>query len=156
MEYKIELFNPKEVPDEFWDSYFEFIHHNHDENNPEEPYPDREGLIQRQKADIPDYYVRRWLAFDEEGKVIGLAGFGNPEESSSGYEENKHIANINLMVRSDYRRKGIGTELLKTTLQEAKNRSCTIAEMGSDHDHGKAFLRSLGGQVAIEGAENRL
>ena len=35
MEYKIIEFEPKEVPDEFWEGYFEFTETNHMEMNPD-------------------------------------------------------------------------------------------------------------------------
>ena len=89
MEYKIIDYEPKEVPDEFWEGYFEFIEANHREMNPVDPLPDRQGLIQRQKADLIDFYAKRLLAMTPDEKIIGWAGFGYTKESSSDYEENK-------------------------------------------------------------------
>jgi len=156
MEYKIIEFKPKEVPDEFWDNYFEFIHANHREMNPDDPFPNREGLIQRQKTDIPDFFVKRLLAITPEDKIIGWAGFGYQEETASDYEENKHIAQLNIVVQKDYRRKGIGTEFLKLIAKEIHEAGRSTIECGSDHDAGRAFLDSYGAQMTIEGAENRL
>jgi RimJ/RimL family protein N-acetyltransferase len=156
MEYKIIEFEPKEVPDEFWDGYFEYIKANHMEMNPDDPLPNREGLIQRQKADIPDYYVKRLLAITPQEKIIGWAGFGVDKETSSEYEKNKHIARLNIVVLKDYRRNGIGTEFLKYTVKEIQSLNRTIIECGSDHEAGKAFLKHYGAEMTIEGAENRL
>ena len=91
MKFRVEEFNPKEVPDEFWEGYFEFNEANFKEMNPDDPLPNREGVIQRQKTDYPDYYVKRLLAITPEEKIIGWAAFGTSEETSSNYEENKHI-----------------------------------------------------------------
>lgn len=156
LEYEIIEFKPKEVPDEFWDGYFEFINANSKEMNPDDPLPNREGLIQRQKADIPDYFVKRMLAITPEDKIIGWAGFGFPEETSPEYETNKHIAQVNIVVLKEFRRKGIGTEFLKLAVKEIHDSGQTVIEVGSDHEAGLAFLKHYGAELTIEGAENRL
>ena len=71
MEYKIVEFKPKEAPDEFWERYFEFTETNQKEMNPDDPLPDREGTIQRQKADFVDFYVKRLLAITPDDKIVG-------------------------------------------------------------------------------------
>ncbi len=156
MEYRIIEFKPKEVSDEFWDRYFEYIETNHMEMHPDDPLPNREGVIQRQKADIPDFYVKRLLAITPDNKIIGWAGFGFSEETASDYEENKHIARLHIVVLKDYRRKGIGTDFLKYAVKEIQSLNKTVIECGSDHEAGKAFLKHYGAEMTIEGAENRL
>ena len=76
MNYKIEEFKPKEAPDDFWESYFEFTETSFRSRNPGDPLPNREAGSQRQKADIPNYHVKRWLVFNPENKIIGWGGFG--------------------------------------------------------------------------------
>ena len=156
MDYKIIEFEPKEAPDDFWDDYFQFTEANFRYHNPDDPLPNREAIIQRQKADIPDFHVKRWLVITPEGKIIAWAGFGAVKESSSDYEENKHLASINIAVLHDYQRKGIGTELLKFLVNETQSLGRTVIETGSDTDSGRAFLKHFGAQLTIEGAENRL
>ncbi|MCG3225658.1 MAG: GNAT family N-acetyltransferase [Candidatus Heimdallarchaeota archaeon] len=156
MEYKIVEFKPKEAPDEFWERYFEFTETNQKEMNPDDPLPDREGTIQRQKADFVDFYVKRLLAITPDDKIVGWAGFGFSEETSSDYEENKHIAQMNIVVLKDYRHKGIGTEFMKQAVKEIHTAEKTIIEVGSDHEAGRAFLKHYGAKMTIEGAENRL
>jgi GNAT superfamily N-acetyltransferase len=156
MKFRIEEFKPKDVPDEFWEGYFEFTDANHREMNPDDPFPDKEAMIQRQKADFPDYTVKRWLAFTPEDKIVGWAGFGASQETASDHEENKHIAQINIVVLKDYRRKSIGTELLKTAVKEVLALNRTTIETGTNHDAGAAFLKHYGAQLTIEGSENRL
>ena len=36
MENRIEEYEPKEVPDDFWEGYFEFIETNHRYHNPDD------------------------------------------------------------------------------------------------------------------------
>lgn len=62
VKYKIIEFNPKEAPDDFWESYFEFTEANFRYHYPDDSMLNREAVIQRQKANIPNYYVKRWLA----------------------------------------------------------------------------------------------
>ena len=156
MEYKIIEFKPKEVPDEFWEGYFEFTEATSKEMNPDDPLPDREGIIQRQKADFIDFYAKRFLAITPDDKIIGWAGYGYTEKTASDYEENKHIAQLNILVRKEYRRKGLGTEFLKIAIKEINDAGKTTVEVGSDHQAGKAFLKYYGATMTIEGAENRL
>ncbi len=156
MDYQIIEFEPKEAPEDFWDGYFQFTEANFKYHNPNDPLPSREATIQRQKADIPDFHVKRWLVITPEGKIIAWAGFGAVKESSSDYEENKHLASINIIVLHDYQRKGIGTELLKVLFKETQSLGRTVIETGSNNDFGKAFLKHFGAQLTIEGSENRL
>jgi len=96
------------------------------------------------------------LVITPEGKIIAWAGFGAVKESSSEYEENKHLAFINIAVLHDYQRKGIGTELLKFLVNEIQSLGRTVIDTDSDTDSGRAFLKHFGAQLTIEGAENRL
>lgn len=156
MEYEINEFDPQKATDEFWEIYFEFTETNFRYHNPDDPLPNREGIIQRQKTEIPYYHVKRWLAITPENKVIAWAGFGAGVEGSSDYEENKHLCNMNIAVLADYVRKGIGTDLLKRVVQEAQILGKTTMEVSTDTDPGRAFLEHFGAQLAIEAAENRL
>ncbi len=156
MEYKIISFEPKEASEEFWVKYYEFIKANSNFQNPEDPVPNKEALIQRQKTDVPNYLIKRWLAITPKQEVIGWAGFGTAKDSSPDYEANKHLCNINLQVLHDHYRQGIGTELLKIVVQEAMAFNKTVIETGTEHDSGRAFLKHFGATHAIEAAENRL
>ncbi len=156
MEFKIEEYNPKEASDEFWETYFEFIEANFRFRNPDDPLPNREAVIQRQKADIPYYYVKRRLAITPENKIVGWAGFGAILDTSPEYEENKHLCQLNIAVLNDYQRKGIGTAFLKVLVKEAQSLNKTVIETGADHDSGRSFLKKYGAEFTIEGAENRL
>jgi len=156
MKFEIEEYNPKEVPDEFWEKYFEFMETNHKFHNQDDPLPNREAVIQRQKADIPNYYVKRMLAVTLENKIVGWAGFGSILDTSPEYEENKHLCQLNIAVLNDYQRKGIGTAFLKILVQEAQSLNKSVIETGADHDSGRSFLKKYGAEFTIEGAENRL
>ncbi len=156
MQYKIESFDPKTVPDEFWEPYFEFTETKFKEENPGDPLPDREGVIQCQKTDIPHFGVKRWLVYDDNGMVIGWAGFGAVRESSPEFETSGHTVGISITVHPDFRRQGIGTELLKILVSETETYGRSVIQLGADTESGKAFLSKHGATIAIEGAENRL
>ncbi len=156
MDYKIIEFNPKEASDDFWEIYFEFMETNFKHHNPDDPLPNREGVIQRQKTKAPYYHIKRWLAITPENKVIAWGGFGTVVEGSSDYEENKNLCSMNIAVLADYVRKGIGTDVLKRAVQEAQILGRTTIEVSTDNNPGRAFLDHFGAQLTIEGAENRL
>ncbi len=156
MEYEIKEFVPQDVSDDFWDIYFEFIFANSKYDNPDDPLPNKEAVIQRQKHQQVDYIVKRWIGVTPDNKVIAWAGFGTSAENASDYEQNKDKCNVAIRVHHDYYRKGIGTEMLKTLVYKAIEHKIRTIETGTNHDSGRAFLKHFGAQLTIEGAENRL
>ena len=156
MEFRVIEFDPNAVPDEFWDSYLEFIYANSLHDNPDDPLPDRESVIKRQKASHPVLIIKRWLAISPDNKIVGWGGFGTASEKTSDYEANKHICNMNIRIHHDYWRQGIGTEILKQITAEAVKRKISIMEMSADSENGRAFLKNFGAESTIEYAENRL
>jgi GNAT superfamily N-acetyltransferase len=156
MEFEVIEYDPNTVPDEFWDSYIEFTHANALHDNPDDPLPDRESVIKRQKTSHAIFIVKRWVAISPNNKIVGWGGFGTAREETSDYEANKHICTINIRVHHDYHRLGIGTELLKQITSEALKRKIKIMETGADSENGRAFLNNFGASLTIEYAENRL
>lgn len=156
MEFKIEEFKPKEVPDEFWEGYFEFTETNFRFHNPDDPLPNREAVIQRLKLDQPHYLSTRYLVKTPDDKIIGWGGFGATLDTSPEYETNKHLCNINIAILPDYWRQGLGTSLLTRLVEEAQTHGKSVIETGTNHDSGRAFLKKYGATLSIEGFENRL
>jgi len=156
MEYEIREFKPREVPDDFWKTYFEFTEANSRFQNPDDPLPDREAIIQRQKTEFPDFHYKRWLAWTPGGKVVGWAGFGATTQGSDDYEQNKHIGQFNIAVHPEFYREGIGTSFLKIIVKEAQAINRTVLNVGTSQDSGREFLQKHGGKKTLEGAESRL
>ena len=156
MDLKIEEFYPKKAPDEFWESYFEFNEAVFRHQHPDDPLPNREAVIQRQKTDMADFIVTRWLAYSPEGKIVGWAGSGVFSKTSPNYEQNKHIAQMNIVTHPEHYRKGIGTALLRVVAQHTHDLGRTTFEINTDYDSGRFFLEHYGGKLSLEGSENRL
>ncbi len=156
MDLKIEEFYPKKAPDEFWEIYFEYNEAVFRHQHPDDPLPNREAVIQRQKADMADFDVTRWLAYLPEGKIVGWSGSGVFSKTASSYEQNKHIAQMNIVTHPDYYRKGIGTALLKVVAQHAQDLGKTTFEVYTNYDSGRFFLERYGGKLSLEGSESRL
>lgn len=152
----IRPFNPKETSDDFWSSYFEFTEAISLEENPDDPLPNREQSIKNQKTDYPHFTTARWLAYNEEKKIVGWAGMGYHQTTASDFDQNGHLGQARVTVAKDFRRRGIGSQLLKQIIHRfLETGYVTLIQTGSDTPSGNAFCAFLGGAKTIEGAENR-
>jgi GNAT superfamily N-acetyltransferase len=156
MEFKIEEYNPKEVSEEFWDRLHEYETAYDKFHNPNDPPPNKEALIQRQKADRSHCYYMHCIALTSEDKIVGNCWFWAPSETSPEYEQNKHICWAGVYVLPDYCRQGIGTFLLEKVVKKAQAHDRTTIQTGTNHESGRAFLKKYGATFTIAGAENRL
>jgi hypothetical protein len=73
-------------------------------------------------------------------------------------EENTHLASFDIRVLSDYRRRGIGRELLQKILEATKevNRRLLMTESNDRIPGGEAFLKAIGAKKALEAHMNQL
>jgi len=80
-----------------------------------------------------------WLARDDDGEVRGWYLLTLPER------ENRHLADVNLVVAPSRRRAGLGTALLGHAADRARQVDRTLLTGHSEEDSaGAAFARSLG------------
>jgi GNAT superfamily N-acetyltransferase len=73
-------------------------------------------------------------------------------------EENKHMAQFQVEVLPEHRRRGLGTELLRRAVEVAERhgRRLLMAYTHSTVPDGEAFLRRIGGQAALAQHVNQL
>ncbi len=98
---------------------------------------------------LPDSVLRLLLDVDQErrmalvaqqadgpGEVVGLGSFGAVDDDS---------AEVGLVVRDDWQRQGVGTELAARVLQAAEDRGFHrfIALMSSDNEPMRKILRRI-------------
>ncbi len=82
-----------------------------------------------------------WLARDDDGEVRGWYLLTLPER------ENRHLADVNLVVAPSHRRAGLGTALAGHAADRARQAGRTLLTGHSDEfSAGTAFARSLGAQ----------
>jgi GNAT superfamily N-acetyltransferase len=158
-EFIIERFDPKAIPDETWDLYFQFSEAIHNETNPD---PDDPPLARKQSRIFietldPIEEHLRWAVWNEsKDRIIGTCSTRFSTQLDPGYEKNRDIAFFRLYVADGFRRQGIATALIREAVQEAVLRGVTILQTFATHETGTSFLEAIGGQMAIASAENWL
>jgi GNAT superfamily N-acetyltransferase len=111
---QIKFLDPKTTSDDLWDLLYSFFEKIWLEMNPDDPIPSKESTKKDILLPNPDFRNYRWLAYNEdETLILGYSRVSIYKKSSPAYEANKHIAFGLLFVDKEFRRLGIGTELLK-------------------------------------------
>ena len=148
--------------EETWDIYFRHIDDILLETSPEDPllsWGKRKPMIISDTSN-PFFRTYRFLLFLEEScrEAAGHAAVCLETPQSPSYQTNKHIGTVKLTVSKSHRRKGLGSELLKHVIAEAKIKEPSLTELviPSRLESGCHFLNRLGATVSIEMAENRL
>jgi mycothiol synthase len=73
-----------------------------------------------------------------------------------GYDTNKHLLWTECSVHRDHRRRGIGRTWIPLVLEIMDQHSHTTVGAESEEDSGHAFLKWIGAEAKLTGAENRL
>jgi len=88
--------------------------------------------------------------------IIALADLSYLNDKHPAYEENKHLAFLDVLVHKDYRRQGLARALLHHVVGELQHLDRKTVVVDTSHEIGKLVGKHFGGKVALEGAENRL
>lgn len=118
-------------------------------DDPPRPLPVLRTMLQS----VPAVWgVRWWLAW-RAGRVVGTA-----EVELSHTKENRHVAWFDLAVLPDYRRRGIGSALLRTVAKTAgeDGRRLLGTSTATTAPAGEAFVRELGAQAGLTQNINQL
>jgi|SRR5689334_2907051 len=92
----------------------------------------------------PDARVRRLVAVESNGEVVGVAG------AFPGSGWSSHVAELRVLVATDRRRRGIGRDLARGALVEALNLGCRQAyvEVVAEQESLVAMFQDLGFEPA--------
>jgi GNAT superfamily N-acetyltransferase len=88
--------------------------------------------------------------------MIGEFVFITFTESAKMFENNKHLAIVEISLLPEYRRKGIGRKLLVKAYRFAKESGKGVVILNTSEPSGRAFFKAIGAQEALASAENRL
>jgi GNAT superfamily N-acetyltransferase len=117
------------------------------------PIPLKESIQDLQN--IPPFVeVKMWCAWDaNQGGIIAHGNVGLLR-----MEENRHLAQFDLGVQPEYRRQGLGRQLLTLVTETVRsdNRRLLLAETVDRIPAGEAFMIRLGAQKGLEGHVNQL
>ncbi|NHJ84571.1 MAG: GNAT family N-acetyltransferase [Asgard group archaeon] len=126
------------------------------ERNKDDPKPHNEYRLKNFRSESPYLKEICWMVWLND-KVVGYAGITVKTKASPSYEDDKHIAFVNITLQKDHRRMGIGLELMKYIIAKAKEFGViTTFQVGASDESGFAFCEKLQGILAMESAENRL
>jgi mycothiol synthase len=150
----IRRFDPATIDDREMDAMYHFSRSIIAERSPEEPLPTPETFAARIRNVPPIADVTFWAVWNDAGKdVVARGSLIVPL-----MEGNEHVVQFEIMVLSDQRRKGIGTELLRIIADATHDvgRRLLVGGTESTLPAGSAFLRRVGAQAALEGQNNEL
>ena len=126
------------------------------EIDPDEPLLPRELRIKLTRNHNPHYPNISWI-MKENDKVIGYANIRLTGDEAPGYDRNKHIGRVEVIIHKDFRNKGFGDNMLKILLEESMNYSDLKNLFGwTSLDPGIEFCKKINGKLSSEGVENRL
>jgi GNAT superfamily N-acetyltransferase len=121
---------------------------------PDDPPIPLEESIQELKNLPPFVELKMWCAWDVSHREIIADGY----VGLLRMEENQHLAQIDITVQPEYRRQGLGRQLLAllTEAAHADNRRLLMTQTYDRIPAGEAFLMHLGAQKGLEGHVNQL
>ncbi|MHA2054868.1 MAG: GNAT family N-acetyltransferase [Candidatus Hodarchaeales archaeon] len=157
MNYNFEIFDPKIASEKLWEDFYS--HHTNiiKELFPDDPLQSKEMIMKSLSNPNPNFQMYRWVVRDKQNNmVIGLSKLECYKKGSPSYEANKNITFAELSVRKEYRRKGIGSELVRIMLKKAQEEEKEIFQSWGIPDISTGFFANLGGIVASKEEENRL
>ncbi len=157
MKHKFEIFSPKDASDVLWDKYYSHHIAIHQEIFPDDPLPSKEMIVKSILNTDPNYDVYRWIVLNSDNNtIIGSGKLEFHNTSSPAYEANKTNTFTELSVRKEYRRKGIGSGLVKFMLSKAQEEGKKIFQSWGLLGLSSGFFEYYGGVIASKEEESRL
>lgn len=148
------------APEELWKAYFDHADAIQREMDPDDPLLPREKrrLLIRSAFKVPYMNKAIYLALADGGEAAGFASVSVENEKSPSYPSNKHICNLTLSVLGKYRRKGLGTRLLRHITADLAVKEPAVTEFLTPVilEAGRLFFNRSGGTVSLEQSSNRL
>jgi mycothiol synthase len=116
-----------------------------------DPQSDREFLLHPH----PHWSTLRWMA-KAEGRVVGTARLSFQNENSPDWNHKHLLSNLVIAVDPAFRRRGIGTGLLKVAVAGARDQGIVTFRDGVDLASGIAFTRHFGAKMVVDRTISRL
>lgn len=145
--------NPADATDEQLRDLFAFDLVLHHERSPDDPPPVFEQMVASIR-NIPSFVRSQlWLVPDDRGGLLATANVAMLEMA-----ENAHLAQFDVAVHPDARRRGIGRTLLKEIVLAAETAGRRLLLTGSNDrvPAGAAFLERIGAEPGLESHTNQL
>jgi len=135
-----------DLSEEDWGAFFDLGESLFQETNPGEPFPDRTLRRHSLLNPHPLWQFYDWAAI-QEGRWLGHAGVYFMREDTEAPPENRTISQLELFVRPEERRQGIGSELFQVARHTACQSGKTAFLDSTSLEPGKNFLLHRGARV---------
>lgn len=147
--------DPSTASRDYWKRYHDYRRVRQTESRPDDPARPDEIEEQRMKHHNP-FSIEHRYEISSDGTMLSSFYGHTVKPGTPEYEPNKHLYWADFYVRPDHRRRGIGASWLPLTLELMERHGCTKVGMAVEEKAGHAFMRWLGADAGLEGAENRL
>jgi mycothiol synthase len=149
----INPFDPKTASDDDFARINQFRNTIRKERQPDDP----PTSVAHEKSDLqnvpPVVEAAHWTSEDRSGRIVGTAQTG-----VINMETNMHIGQFDVRVLPEYRRQGLGTELLRlvTEFVKGKGRNLLLGSTRSTIPAGEEFMRAAGFEAGLAAHVNEL
>jgi len=158
MSFEIIDFIPKEADEELLEAYFVYAETIFRETYSTDPLVPRD--LHRKLLLITktgEKVIRRLVRSSISGEIIGRLYLLIITEENTGFNENKHTAEVHINIIKEYNFDSIARELIKEAIREMKKYEyVTTADSCGYLVRQWKLWEGLGAKLALEGAENRL
>ncbi len=140
---------------DFWARYHVFRRLRHKERRPDDPITPDQVVEGEMKREDP-YEVHFRFEISKGDQMLSWFSAGATRPGAPGYDTNRHLLWADCSVHRDHRRRGIGRSWIPVVLEIMDRNGYTKLGVGTEEPSGHAFLKWLGAEAKLTGAENRL
>ena len=147
--------DPTTAGEDYWKRYHELRRVRQSESRPDDPVrPD--DLEEMRIKRVNPFQIEYRHEISSSGAMLSSFYGHTVKPDTAEYETNKHLFWADFYVHPAHRRRRIGASWLPVILALMDQRGCTKVGMGVEERPGHGFMKWLGAQPGLHGAENRL
>jgi len=147
--------DPRTAGPDFWARFHAYRRARHDEVRPGDPIDPDEVVEAKLKHD-DQFEIHHRYEVSAGDRMVSYFRCGIVKPGTPEYETNKHLFWADWSVHREHRRKGIGSSWIPLAIELMDRYGCSVFSSGAEEPSGHAFLRWLGAEEKMTGAENRL
>ncbi len=149
------LVDPKTASRDFWTRYHAYRRLRQKETRPDDPIRPDDQVEARMRRDDP-FEIVYLYEMQRDGQMWSWFKGSTLRPGTPEYDTNKQFFWVDCSVRKDVRRRGIATSWIPLVVDLLDRHGCTVLNVDTEQESGHAFLRWLGAEEKLTGAENRL
>lgn len=149
-------FAPKDAERDLWTRYHAYRRQRHAEQPHPDPLAADDEVEVWMRTPRRHQDARRWLALDPHGAIVGSGAGFTLDPDSPEHETNGHLGFFDASVLRAWRRKGVGSALLRAGLGYLEERDVRVITTASSEPEGSAFLEARAFERKSVERESRL